>query len=126
MTRDRALSITLTPVQFTLCLALGLWLGAIAIGATAWLALQLWPQQMAPLVQAVQPPPAIAPAAQDAQQVMFERYEQNVQRQQTRQNSEAAAANPRNLDNPKCQFWLQQDRTAPTASSQAHVLEFCN
>ncbi|MDZ5602138.1 hypothetical protein SJI00_04995 [Pseudomonas sp. RP23018S] len=126
MAHDRALSITLTPVQFILCLALGLWLGAVAIGATAWLAVQLWPQHMAPWVQAVQPPAAVAPAAQDAQQVMFERYEQNVQRQQARQNSEAAAANPRNLDNPKCQFWLQQDRTAPTASSQAHVLEFCN
>nr|WP_314490634.1 hypothetical protein [uncultured Pseudomonas sp.] len=117
-------SVTLSPVQLILCLAFGLWLGALAIAATAWLALQLWPQPLAPLVQAVQPHP-IAPAPVDAQQAMFERYQLNLQRQQT-PNAQERAVELRNPNDPKCQFWLQQHRTAPTANSQAHVTEFCN
>lgn len=119
-------SVTLSPMQFILCLALGLWLGALAIAATAWLALQLWPQSLPPLVQAAQPP-ATAPAAApvDVQQAMFERYQQNLQRQQA-PSARERAAEPRNLNDPRCQFWLQQDRTASTANSQAHVTEFCN
>ena len=41
------------------------------------------------------------------------------------QAADAAQGNPRNLNSPKCQFWLQQNRTAPTEKSQANVLEFC-
>lgn len=117
-------SVTLSPMQLILCLAFGLWLGALAIAATAWLALQLWPQPLAPLVQAVQPH-AIAPAPVDAQQAMFERYQLNLQRQQT-PSAQERAGELRNLNDPKCQFWLQQHRTAPTPNSQAHVTEFCN
>ncbi|WP_313739430.1 hypothetical protein [Pseudomonas sp.] len=121
-----ASSVTLSPARFTLCLALGLWLGALAVAATAWLALQLWPQSLAPLVQAVQPSvTAPAPAPVDAQQAMFERYQLNLQRQQA-PNAQERAVELRNLNDPKCQFWLQQHRTAPTANSQAHVTEFCN
>ena len=119
-------SVTLSPVQLILCLAFGLWLGALAIAATAWLALQLWPQSLEPLAQAVQPPAtAPAPVPVDAQQAMFERYQQNLQRQQA-PNVQERAVELRNLNDPKCQFWLQQHRTAPTANSQAHVTEFCN
>ncbi|MBJ9975707.1 hypothetical protein IAE35_07885 [Pseudomonas sp. S75] len=129
MLRRRELKITYHPVRLMVCIALGIWLGAVAIGLSLWLAWQLWPQQVEPLAQALAPakvatPSAAAPTAApaDSQQAMFERYQQILREQQAR---DAIEADPRHLDNPKCQFWLQQNRTAPTANSQAKVAEFC-
>lgn len=56
---------------------------------------------------------------------MFERYKDILHKQELQQAADAAQGNPRNLNSPKCQFWLQQNRTAPTDKSQANVLEFC-
>ena len=129
MNRRRAVNISLSPVQLVLSIALGLWLGAVAVGLSVGLVWQLWPEQVEPLARAVAParvapgPTPPAPAQQDAQQAMFERYQQVLQEQQARQ---AIEADPRHLANPKCQFWLQQNRNAPTANSQAKVMEFCN
>ncbi|MBH3359015.1 hypothetical protein [Pseudomonas guariconensis] len=129
MPRHRELKITLKPAQLILCVAFGLWLGAVAIALSLWLAWRWWPQQMQPVAQTVAPalyPAAPAPAKPaDAQAEMFERYKVILQEQQARQAADAAQGNPRNLNNPKCQFWLQQNRTAPTDKSQANVLEFC-
>ncbi|MEX5362169.1 hypothetical protein [Pseudomonas guariconensis] len=129
MPRHRELKITLKPAQLILCVAFGLWLGAVAIALSLWLAWRWWPQQMQPVAQTVAPalyPAAPAPAQPaDAQAEMFERYKVILQEQQARQAADAAQGNPRNLNNPKCQFWLQQNRTAPTDKSQANVLEFC-
>ncbi|NIF16790.1 hypothetical protein [Pantoea sp. Cy-639] len=132
MPRARELKITLKPVQLILCVALGLWLGAVAIALSLWLGLRLLPEQVQPVAQALAPAiarPAPATATpeppQDAQAQMFERYKDILHKQELQQASEAAQGNPRNLNNPKCQFWLQQNRTAPTDKSQANVLEFC-
>ena len=125
--RRRELKIPLKPVQLIFCVALGLWLGALAIGLSLWLALRLWPEQVQPVTQAIAPAavaPAPAPPA-DAQAQMFERYKDILHNQEAQQAAEAAQGNPRNLNKPKCQFWLQQNRTAPTDKSQANVLEFC-
>ncbi|MDI6935501.1 hypothetical protein QMN21_28485 [Serratia sp. Se-PFBMAAmG] len=127
MARPRELKITLKPVQLIVCVALGLWLGAVAVALSAWLALHLWPEQTQPLAAAVAPAlarPAPAPPA-DAQGEMFERYKDILHKQEMQQAADAAQGNPRNLNSPKCQFWLQQNRTAPTDKSQANVLEFC-
>ncbi|QXH37161.1 hypothetical protein [Pseudomonas muyukensis] len=131
MPRPRELRITLKPVQLILCVAFGLWLGAVAIALSLWLAQRLWPEQAQPLLEAaapalLQPAPVHAPApSEDAQAQMFERYQQILHQQELQQAAEAAQGNPRNLNSPKCQFWLQQNRTAPTDKSQANVLEFC-
>lgn len=129
MPRRRELKIAFKPVQLTLCIALGLWLGAVAIALSLWLALQLWPEQVQPLAQAVAPasvqPAQPAAPAGDAQAQMFERYKDILHKQELNQAADAAQGSPRNLNNPKCQFWLQQNRTAPTDKSQANVLEFC-
>ncbi|MCO7517277.1 hypothetical protein NJF44_20075 [Pseudomonas guariconensis] len=121
----RELKITLKPLQLILCVAFGLWLGAVAIALSLWLAWQLWPQQVQPLAQAIAPATAAPAQPADAQAEMFERYKQILHRQQMQQAAETAQGSPRNLNNPKCQFWLQQNRTAPTDKSQANVLEFC-
>lgn len=127
MPRQRELKITLKPLQLIFCVALGLWLGAVAIGLSLWLALQLWPEQVAPVALAVTPAYSKPAPAQpvDAQSEMFERYKDILHQQQVQQAAEAAQGNPRNLNSPKCQFWLAQNRTAPTEKSQANVLEFC-
>ncbi|MNT63986.1 hypothetical protein D3C72_2018480 [compost metagenome] len=82
------------------------------------------PETVHPLSQ-VLVPPAAAPAA-DQQSQMFEQYKQILHNQQVQQAEDQAEGNMRNLANPKCQFWLQQNRTAPTEKSRALVLEFCN
>ncbi|WP_409261252.1 hypothetical protein [Pseudomonas putida] len=131
MPRHRELKITLKPLQLIFCVAFGLWLGAVAIALSLWLALQLWPEQVQPVAQAVAPAYSKSPAAatpaqlQDAQSEMFERYKDILHKQEIQQAAEAAQGNPRNLNSPKCQFWLAQNRTAPTDKSQANVLEFC-
>lgn len=125
MPRRRELKVTLKPVQLILCVALGLWLGAVAIALSLWLAWHWWPGQVQPVVQAMAPTASQPAAPADAQAEMFERYKVILHQQETRQAVEAAQGSPRNLNNPKCQFWLQQNRTAPTDKSQANVLEFC-
>jgi len=129
MPRPRELKITLKPLQLIVCVAFGLWLGAVAIALSLWLALRLWPEQVQPVAQVLAPAvarKAPAPAAPaDAQGEMFERYKAILHKQELQQAAEAAQGNPRNLNSPKCQFWLSQNRTAPTDKSQANVLEFC-
>ena len=108
-------------------IALGLWLGFIAIVLTAWLASRyLFPQSLAPVAQAVQQlgkPPTVAPEPPNR---MFEQYQQNLQKQEQQQSLDQARNNARNLSNPKCQFWLQQDQNAPNEKSKANVLQFCD
>lgn len=125
MPRRRELKITLKPLQLILCVAFGLWLGAVAIALSLWLAWQWWPQQVEPVARAIAPATRAPAAPADVQAEMFERYKVILRDQEARQAADTAQGNPRNLNNPKCQFWLQQNRTAPTDKSQANVLEFC-
>ncbi|WP_342624713.1 hypothetical protein [Pseudomonas alkylphenolica] len=126
MPRPDEPSFTFKPVQLTLCIALGLWLGAVAIAASLWLAWRLVPETVEPLSQVVRPPAATASAAPEQQSQMFEQYKQILRNQELQQAEQQAEGSMRNLSNPKCQFWLQQNRTAPTEKSRALVLEFCN
>ncbi|SEB43272.1 hypothetical protein [Pseudomonas marginalis] len=113
--------------KLTLAIALGLWLGFIAIALTSWLASRyLFPQSLAPVAQAVQQlgkPAAVAPEPPNR---MFEQYQQNLQKQEQQQALDQARNNARNLSNPKCQFWLQQDQNAPNEKTRANVLQFCD
>ena len=120
---DRSLSLP----KLTLAIALGLWLGFIAIALTSWLASRyLFPQSLAPVAQAVQQLGKPAVVAPEPPNRMFEQYQQNLQRNEQRQALDQARSNPRNQSNPKCQFWLQQDQNAPSEKSRANVLQFCD
>lgn len=125
MRRQRSLRIDLKPAQLIVCVALGLWLGALAIALSLWLAWQLWPEQVRPVVEAAVPALSAPAPAADAQAQMFERYNATLQQQEQQQAREATSGKPRNLNNPACQFWLQQDRNAPTDQSQANVMQHC-
>jgi hypothetical protein len=128
MPRPDEPSITFKPVQLTLCIALGLWLGAVAIALSLWLAWRLLPETVQPVSQVVIPSAATPGpgVAAEQQSQMFEQYKQILHKQELQQAEEQAEGSVRNLSNPKCQFWLQQNRTAPTEKSRALVLEFCN
>ncbi|WP_260955156.1 hypothetical protein [Pseudomonas citri] len=118
----------LSAVQLTLSIALGLWLGFLAIVLTGWLLSKyLLDGPMAPMAAAMHQlaqPPAPPPAAEPPTP-MFEQYQQNLQKNEQRQALDQARSNPRNLSNPKCQFWLQQNQNAPSEKSRANVLQFC-
>ena len=117
---DRPMSL----FKLSIAVALGLWLGFVAIALTGWLASRyLFEQPVAQVVQQLGKPPAVAPEPPNQ---MFEQYQQNLHKQEQQQALEQARANPRNLSNPKCQFWLQQDQNAPNDKSRANVLQFCD
>jgi len=120
---DRPLSL----FKLSAAIAFGVWLGFIAIVLTAWLASRyLFPQSLAPVAQAVQQlgkPTVVAPEPPNR---MFEQYQQNLHKQEQQQTLDQARNNARNLSNPKCQFWLQQDQNAPNEKTRANVLQFCD
>ncbi|WP_223456277.1 MULTISPECIES: hypothetical protein [unclassified Pseudomonas] len=131
-TPRRSFPISLNALQLTGSIALGIWLGFIAIVLTCWLASRLlFSEQLAPVAAAVeqlakppvvtQPVPDIAP-----QSPLFEQYEENLRKNEQQQRLDQARSSSRNLSNPSCQFWLQQDRTAPSEKSRANVLQFCD
>ena len=120
---DRPLSL------FKLCIAIdaGVWLGFIAIALTAWLASRyLFPQSLAPVAQAVEQLGKPAMVEPQPPNRLFEQYQQNLHKQEQQQALEQARSNARNLSNPKCQFWLQQDQNAPNEKTRANVLQFCD
>ncbi|WP_085577983.1 MULTISPECIES: hypothetical protein [unclassified Pseudomonas] len=127
----RPLPVQLSALQLTGSIALGLWLGFLAIALTWWLASRLFSHQLAPVTEAVQQmgkPPAVAqPQPQpEPQNRMFEQYEENLRKNEQQVRLDQARNSTRNLSNPKCQFWLQQDQTAPSEKSRANVLQFCD
>ncbi|WP_445571542.1 cytochrome b/b6 domain-containing protein [Pseudomonas sp. E102] len=125
---DHPPALRLTALRLTVSIALGLWLGFVAIVLTGWLLSRfLFDEQLAPVAAAVHQlaqPPAVQPAPEPPTP-MFEQYQQNLQKNEQRQALELVRNNPRNLSNPKCQFWLQQDQNAPSEKSRANVLQFC-
>ena len=138
-TRPRTFKISPKILPLALGVALGLWLGFIAIGLTLWGVWQFVPEVREPVTAVIsqpltppappQPPAARRPGAQEQspeQNHMFEQYQQSLQTQQIEDAVESAERNPRNLSNPKCQFWLQQDQNAPNEKTRANVLQFCD
>ncbi len=131
-TPRRSFPISLNALQLTGSIALGMWLGFIAIALTCWLASRLlFNEQLAPVATAVEQlakPPAAAQPVPDIppQSPLFEQYEENLRKNEQQQRLDQARSSSRNLANPNCQFWLQQDRTAPSEKSRANVLQFCD
>ncbi|MFJ2536261.1 hypothetical protein [Pseudomonas sp. NPDC087614] len=127
----RPLPVQLSVLHLTGSIALGIWLGFLAIALTCWLASRvLFNEQLAPVAQAVQQlanPPAVRTQPDIApQSPLFEQYEENLRKNEQQNRLDQARSSGRNQSNPKCQFWLQQDQTAPSEKSRANVLQFCD
>ncbi|POF39700.1 hypothetical protein B0D71_23675 [Pseudomonas laurylsulfativorans] len=131
-TPRRSFPISLNALQLTGSIALGMWLGFIAIVLTCWLVSRLlFSEQLAPVTAAVEQlakPPVAAQPIPDIppQSPLFEQYEENLRKNEQQQRLDQARSSSRNLSNPSCQFWLQQDRTAHSEKSRANVLHFCD
>ncbi|QHF52022.1 hypothetical protein [Pseudomonas sp. S49] len=128
----RPLPVQLSALHLTGSIALGMWLGFLAIALTCWLLSHfLFKEQLAPVAQAVQQlgnPPAAVQVQPDIppQSPLFQQYEENLRKNEQQARLDQARGSTRNLSNPKCQFWLQQDQTAPSEKSRANVLQFCD
>ena len=115
----RPLFVTLNPPQLVGCIAAGIWLGFLAVALTCWLGYKLFFNAPLPTFTPAPPPPA--QHAPDDGSAMFNQYQDNLRRQE-----QSAGDAQNHTQDPKCQFWLQQDRTAPTDKSRTNVLKFCN
>jgi hypothetical protein len=127
--RRRELSVTVHPLKLMLCIALGIWLGFIAIVLSAVLVFKLLPAEQAQALsnaaaQLTAPPAPKAPAQSD--NPMFDQYKQMLRDSEQRQAQDAEQAERQKAFNgPKCQFWMQQNQTAPSEKSRASVYQFC-
>ncbi|WP_295478864.1 hypothetical protein [uncultured Pseudomonas sp.] len=114
-------------LKLILCIALGIWLGAVAVILTGPLLIKALPaaqtQALAEASARIAPPP---PPAAEQPDTMLRKFEQNLRESEARQAQEYEQARQnRQFNRAKCDFWLQQDRTAPSEKSRASVNEFC-
>ncbi|WNW13825.1 hypothetical protein RRX38_22595 [Pseudomonas sp. DTU_2021_1001937_2_SI_NGA_ILE_001] len=114
-------------LKLILCIALGIWLGAVAVILTGPLLIKALPaaqtQALAEASARIAPPP---PPAAKQPDTMLRKFEQNLRESEARQAQEYEQARQnRQFNRAKCDFWLQQDRTAPSEKSRASVNEFC-
>ncbi|GAB7533004.1 hypothetical protein PS3A_54200 [Pseudomonas sp. 3A(2025)] len=115
-------------LKLILCIALGIWLGAVAVALTGLLLYKSLPAEQTQALQAaavrlIAPPAAPAATQPDA---LFDKYQQNLRENEARQAREYADSQRRNnFNRAKCDFWMQQDRTAPSDKSRNGINEFC-
>jgi hypothetical protein len=125
----RQLSVTLQPLKLILSIAAGIWLGFLAVALTGWLIYKALPAEQTQALsnaatQLTSPPSAKAKPESD--NPMFDQYRQILRDSEARQTQEAEQAErQRNFNGPKCQFWMQQNQTAPSEKSRAAIYQFC-
>jgi hypothetical protein len=125
----RQLSVTLQPLKLILSIAGGIWLGFLAVALTGWLIYNALPaeqtQTLSNAATQLTSPPA-AKAKPESDNPMFDQYRQILRDSEARQAQEAEQAErQRNFNGPKCQFWMQQNQTAPSEKSRAAIYQFC-
>ena len=124
-TRRRELYVSL---KLILCIAVGIWLGAMAVAITGMLYYKSLPPAQAQVIdkaaaQLAAPQAESEVAPEDA---MFHKYEQRLRESEARQAREQVQEQQqRNYSRSKCDFWMQQDRTAPSEKSRANINEYC-
>ncbi len=125
----RELNVSLHPLKLIACIAAGLWLGFLTIALTCLLFYKALPpadQQKVESALAQPSTPQTANPAPEAEKTMFEKYEKSLRESEARQAREQAQEQQqRQFSGPKCDFWMQQDRTAPSEKSRANVIQFC-
>ena len=125
----RELKVSVHPLKLIACIAIGIWLGFIAVALTGILIYKTLPDTQTQVISSAAKqlgtPPAAKPVP-EAEKTMFEKYEQSLRESEARQAWEQAQEQQQKSFNaPKCNFWMQQDRTAPSEKSRANVSQFC-
>ena len=125
----RALNVSVHPLKLIACIAVGIWLGFVAVLLTCLLFYKALPEAETRMIDNAAAQLSAPPAAKvtpEAEKTMFEKYEQSLRESEARQAWEQAQEQQQKNFNPaKCNFWMQQDRTAPSEKSRANVSQFC-
>ena len=125
----RELKVSVPPLKLIACIAIGIWLGFIAVALTGFLVYKALPEAQTQVISSAAKQLSTAPAAKpvpEAEKTMFEKYEQSLRESEARQAWEQAQEQQqKGFNAPKCNFWMQQDRTAPSEKSRANVSQFC-
>ncbi|WP_044871444.1 hypothetical protein [Pseudomonas sp. LFM046] len=141
MTRQRrVLRISFSPLALTLSVALGVWLGFIAIGITGYVGYRLYTASTgAPVAEISIPPqaspqpaptpspaPAPAPAQPGYDEERLRQYEERYDAAQRAENDRVERQEQqRRLNDAKCQFWTEQYRNAPTEKAKRNMDQEC-
>ncbi|MBP0952320.1 hypothetical protein JTA33_17940 [Pseudomonas sp. 20GA0080] len=114
-------------VKLIICIALGIWLGAMAVVLTGWLVYKSLPPAQTVALEKAAAQLTAPPAPQaEPETAMFRKYEQSLRESEARQAREQVQEQQqRNFSRSKCDFWMQQDRTAPSEKSRASINEYC-
>lgn len=126
----RILRISFNPAVLTLSVALGVWLGFIAISLTAYLGYQFYmADSETPVAQAFTPPPASpqpAPTPPSTGEERLQKYEERYNTTQRADNERLERLEEqRRLNDAKCQFWTEQYRNAPTEKAKRNMDQEC-
>ncbi|MFR0688612.1 hypothetical protein ACLUTX_04410 [Enterobacterales bacterium AE_CKDN230030158-1A_HGKHYDSX7] len=113
--------------KLTFAIACGIWLGGVALAATAWL---IWPELPSALSnRQVAQPMAAAPAQaapSHSNEEMFQRYLQHQQRAQEQQNRQIEKTEQeKRFNSAPCQFWRQQYQANPTQTNREKMDGYC-
>ncbi|MFV3368416.1 hypothetical protein ACNFH5_09565 [Pseudomonas sp. NY15435] len=112
--------------KLTFAIATGLWLGCLAIAATAWL---IWPELPTTVATRLAPPHATNPAAPPPPLSNEEMFQQYLQRQQTAQEQQnrqiEKSEQERRFNSAPCQFWREQYQANPTEGNRQKMDGYC-
>lgn len=113
---------TLSFWKLTLAVTIGIWLGGMAVAATAWL---IW--RDIPSFVAAQPSAAPAtPLAPRSNEEMFQQYLQRQQAAQEQQNHQVEKSEQeKRFNSAPCQFWRQQYQADPTERNREKMDVYC-
>lgn len=125
----REMSVNLRPLTMAMSIAAGIWLGFLAVVFTVRLIYKALPAEQAQAVNNAAAQLTTPPAARskpESDNPMFDQYRQILRDSEARQAEEAEQADrQRSFNGPKCQFWMQQNQTAPSEKSRAAIYQFC-
>ena len=129
----RILRISFNPLVLTFSVALGVWLGFIAIGLTTYLGYQLYTDGNQPPVAEVLTPPPAPPQAEPQPAPVpgtgderLQKYKENYNAAQRADNErQERLEEQRRLNDAKCQFWTEQYRNAPTEKAKRNMAQEC-
>ena len=111
--------------KLTFSIAAGIWLGCLAVAATAWLAWSELPPAVIHLAAPTQTAP-IAPPAPRNKEEMFQQYLQRQQAAQDQQNQQVERTEQeKRFNSAPCQFWLQQYQANPTQGNREKMDGYC-
>ncbi|MDF3865828.1 hypothetical protein P3W53_15205 [Pseudomonas denitrificans (nom. rej.)] len=112
--------------KLTLAIAAGIWLGCLAIVATAWL---IWPDLPPTVMTRLTQPPTATPANPPptrGNEEMFQQYLQRQQATQEQQNRQIEKSEQeKRFNSAPCQFWRQQYQANPTQGNREKMDGYC-